>query len=339
MSLEKLLNELPRDASPEEIVQLAWDKYVSTNGPTDLDKWINREQFPFTQTPIDNILPDEVIKDRQKHFKQAVNTYTSLGEMWRVSNKDSLLLNMSENEKQKCKDVYISLYPSYQIDAFAFRSFRGDQIILLHYPINGFLYRLMFPIMQMIIGFRRPNMDLLKSDLNNVWYGRNASPKPVPESEKESLTLLYLMKAGTFFILGHEFGHVIKRHKGYTNDVNLNHTGEYEADKVGTELLFKGWATGTYLDENLETKTYNESHYIYGLIAPLIIFGGFSLLHNEESITHPSPTSRMQKFRNYHKSLFPSHNSWSSTDFRQFEDSLTIFQELFTSYVTNNQNN
>ena len=335
MSLENLLNELPRDASPKEIVQLAWDKYVTTNGPTDLDKWINREQFPFTQTPVDNILPDEVIEDRQKVFTQAVNIYDSLGEMWRISNKDSLLLNMNKVEKHKCKNVFISLYPSYQIDAYAFRSYRGDHIILLHFPINDFLYRLMFPIMQMIMGISRPNLDSLKSELNNIWYGRTTPPKPVPKSETEALTLFYLMKAGTFFILGHEFGHIIKEHNGYTNKKIANHSAEYDADKIGTELLFKAWATGTYLDENFETKTYNESHYIYGLVAPVIIFGGFSLLNNKESITHPSPTNRIQKFINYHNQYFPSENTWSPNDFRQYDNSLSVFQDLFTLYNSN----
>lgn len=302
------------DMTPQEYVEYMWEQFDKDkkNG-SDYVRWRNPEAIVAAPSPIDDLLSEEDRSGRRTAMRIATQTYSGLEEMWRGVVPRPLLKAMSAEQQKVCSNLHVALFPTYSVDAKLTFTPKGDRLVLIHRAMSDYLVRLLIPFAKVLCGSKlsRSDQESLILELRQQWNGERVDEGVMPTSNAEALVHAYLLRACEQFIVGHEFGHAIKQHSAYSSSQAENHKMEYEADEQGARLLFSTMVRG------IDSQTIDgPSTECYGLLAPVIVLGSFSLIAPGVSHTHPDPLDRMMTFIENYQSYVPEKHTWPDDHLR-----------------------
>ncbi len=138
-------------------------------------------------------------------------------------------------------EVFIGIYPTYEVNGRATTTPNGDKVILLHHGL--FLSLSLLADLQ-ALEFERAttNKSIEEGKLieyiqyiGSLWLpdlkGNFQVSRVNPTTDEFIIYSSVLCTSSMIFVLGHEFGHVIEQHNSYDhNNPGLNHNMEYQAD-------------------------------------------------------------------------------------------------------------
>lgn len=298
------------DMTPQEYVEYMWKQFDKDNeNGSDYLRWRDSEAIAKTQSPIDHLLSEADICGRKETMQTATETYSGLEAMWRGVVPRPLLKVMTADQQKLCNNLHVALFPTYSVDAMLTFTPKGDRLVLIHRAMSHYLARLLVPFAKVLCGstLTRSDQESLLLELCQQWNGERIADPAMPTSNAEALVHAYLLQASEQFIVGHEFSHAIKQHSAYSSSRGDNHKMEYEADEQGARLLFNTMARGV---DSQTTATHGPSTECYGLLAPAIVLGSFSLVAPGASNTHPDPLDRMMTFIENYQSYIPAKHTW-----------------------------
>lgn len=292
--------------SPSEYIDYMWSEYEkSSEGKTEHYRWkrtgVKPEEIPDYLSEIDR-------KGRAEAITLALTKFTGMEDAWRFYTAKPMLRAMSSQDRVRCQDLLVSLFPTYSIDSKFARSPRGDRLILVHVGMTQCLYRLLVPFSKVLAGGELNSRDQIEmlSDVSLHWsYGTSLAQVAEPQTNAQALIHAHLIRACEWFVIGHEFGHSVLGHESYSTNTELNHKMEYEADEYGARLLFELLARG--IDSQGES---DQSTECYGLLAPALVLGSFSIPQTDETSFHPAPLDRMMTFIENYQSYIPHGHTW-----------------------------
>ncbi len=197
--------------------------------------------------------------------------------------------------------TFFGLMPTAKFNGYAGFSPRGDRVVILH---EGLGYTLSFWShwhLRSLID--EGGLDYLGSNpislinafihILQCWYGYKPDLTKRPDIYPKSVDAWELSQCMTLaaisFVLGHEIGHILKDHKGYTSNVAVNHAQEYEADRIGLSITVRH---ALLKSACLQKDNYFDKLMLFG---PLFALGVMSLFGDHSSKTHPSPSQRRLK--------------------------------------------
>ncbi len=297
---------------PAEFVDHMWSNFdrFSPSG-SDYRRWRDPKAVAELDAPHDKFLSAEELAGRRQAMAAATRDCQGMEELWRAIVAKPLRHAMAPQDVTRCGALHVALFPSYSIDAKLTFTPRGDRLVLIHAAMGPFLARLSSPFAKLLVGGRlRPDEQLsLASDLRALWDGTIHHVSVPPESGPHALVQAHLSRAAEQFIVGHEYGHAALGHAAYTQNEEANHTMEYEADQYGATLMFRALAMGI---DSEHPAGRSESTECYGVLAPCMVLGGFSLIGAGRSLTHPGPLDRMMTFVEKYQSLLPAQHTWTA---------------------------
>ena len=292
------------EMTPSEYVDFMWSQFdQASGGRTDYYRWRDPATLPDRPNPVYPLLsPEDQVGQRQA-LRDMTKTYRGAEEMWRGIIRRPLQLAMRNDEQQRCRRAPRCSVPDLLwLDARLTFTPRGDRLILIHAPISVFLSELLGPFATAFAGVPAASSDqaVMIENVRRHWKGDHVDNPWQPRTNPQALVHALLLRACQQFVVGHEYGHALLGHREYTDDKATNHAMEYEADAYGARLLFGTLAKG--IDS---TGVGTSSTECYGLLAPCIVLGGFSLIAPGETLTHPDPLDRMMTFVENYQSYIP----------------------------------
>jgi hypothetical protein len=219
---------------------------------------------------------------------------------------------MTTDELDRCNDVYLGLVPTHEINAVVDKTPDGDMFVVVNL---GFSYYLR--LWTDLLGYWRmatqtpsgPDMALCMARLLHLATYADQYDNPqqtltirdelsevVNGDPKMSEVSEGLYHTGLAFVVGHEFGHIIRgRYKYYPTDL-VNHRLEYEADEFGhtiaTRYTFQG-ATRHMIPDDPSFAFYCA----FALMGPTVALGIGGLLCDVATVTHPLSEDRYLRIR------------------------------------------
>ncbi len=232
---------------------------------------------------------------------------------------------LSNEEKKIIDDIYFSIYPTFEVSAIVKKIPRGDKVVLIHDGLFLSLSRMsqlqLYEVEWNDNDFIKANYDQIIEHLlsvSNLWNPNSKIKENKTIKTKTSKFRKYsgaLTHASILFVLGHEYGHILSNHPSYNNDQNFNHRMEFEADTWGCKLLIRHiMLNGVHMDDNVVLN--------YLLLGPFLTFGLIAMIKNKESLTHPSPSNRMTRFKK--KFIFNITKEIQSTAWKKINDAIDI---------------
>jgi hypothetical protein len=200
------------------------------------------------------------------------------------------------DETRVAQSTFFGLLPTYQFNAFAGRTPRGDRIVILHHALvhtlscwshwylrtkeeggHGYLHRDPDGLIRALTYFA------------TIWLGQSPSG-PLPDIYPRTADSWRLHDSLVFsaisFIIGHELGHTLLGHSGYGVDRSWNHAMEFAADRSGLSVAIRHSLVKSVVNQG---DTY---HIKFALFGPLFALAVMSLVSDRSSNTHPSPSER-----------------------------------------------
>jgi len=197
--------------------------------------------------------------------------------------------------------------------------------------MSPYLSRLLIPFARVFAGGNitvKDQVEMLK-DVSMHWIaGTPLGDVVKPTSNPEALVHAYLFRACEQFIVGHEFGHTVFGHASYSTDRAANHKMEYDADEYGARLLFELMARG--IDSSGEAGNSTEC---YGLIAPAIVLGGFSIFVPGDTFSHPAPLDRMMTFIENYQGYLPRGHTWPKSHLQLVLQNVVAVAQAFYKWA------
>jgi hypothetical protein len=212
-----------------------------------------------------------------------------------------LIRVLAPPERAIIETVYFGLFPTFSVDAYATATPAGDRMVLVHSGLPSvvgswaqlFLFQL-----------EQGSWDWLERDAPEVidlftWIG-SAWNRDIKALPRYPLTLLpktteswqlssVLTHSSMAFILGHEMGHILESHKGYTlANPEHNHRMEYDADQWGLRIAIRhAVLNGSLCPDTLYAKLM--------LIGPFLALSTIGAIVDVQGTTHPSASSRFER--------------------------------------------
>ncbi len=206
-------------------------------------------------------------------------------------------------EKEITDKTFFGIMPTYQFNAYAGFTPKGDRTVILHFAL---VHTLGFWTHVYVRSWEEKNWDFftdsnLYNSLNYIihsWQGlpyNNKLPDIYPKT-KDSWDLdQCLVMSAISFIIGHEIGHVLHDHRGYGTDRIKNHKMEYDADRCGLSIMLRHSLVKTLA---IKGDTY---HTKFMLLGPFLALAVCSLFNNHSSDTHPSPSDRCKNLHTIYR--------------------------------------
>lgn len=204
---------------------------------------------------------------------------------------------LTEDELAAASTIWFALLPTFEFNAHASRTPRGDRVILLHHTL---LYTLGF-WSHWYLRLSEERHDYLVADprklrsvlefFAELWRGQRFTSDPAciyPTTQNSWELDEVLTKAAVVFVLGHELGHIMKGHLGYGEDPQVNHEMEFEADRVGLSITIRHALVNSFKE--------NDSYFAkYGIFGSLFAIAVMSFRSDLDSRTHPSASRRRDR--------------------------------------------
>lgn len=223
------------------------------------------------------------------------------------------MIELSQVERIKLGQPHFSLFPTFEFRARVDTTPRGDKIVLLH---SGLVQTVMF--WSMLASFQFCQNDKYNEFMRDYWRvaefftkvgqvwkleltrvgpeGGDALMLPLTEEAwRFSRILTYSCMT---FILGHEIGHIIERHSGYTDDRATNHAMEYAADRWGMRICSRHIIT--------DAKDLQHDATRIRMIGPYLALSVIMAHGNRDTLKHPSVTARAMRLSKEFKNIFKS---------------------------------
>ena len=191
---------------------------------------------------------------------------------------------------------------------------RGDTVVLLH---DGLIMTIWAWSLLHALRFQGNDFDRLMSDtkaaanffvaVGRFWNSKLElveieNPIPFELTEHSWDIVTALMDSGLAYIVGHEIGHLLEKHGGYTDDQMENYRMENKGRSMGTPILYPIYLVGV--------KTSAPEHMARSM--PLGPYFGISLiatLRDSPGLRHPSASMRFERLRKEFRSAFKSQMS------------------------------
>jgi hypothetical protein len=204
---------------------------------------------------------------------------------------------LNREEHLATKDIWYAFLPTFEFNAHATRTPRGDRVVLLHQTLS---YTLSF-WSHWYLRLSEEKHDYLAADprklrevldfFGGLWRGSPPALDPgcvYPRTQESWELDDALTTAALVFVLGHELGHIMKGHRGYDADPEKNHEMEFEADRVGLAITVRHALERSGTDPD----TYSIK---YRLFAPLFAAAVISFQNDTDSRTHPAASRRRNR--------------------------------------------
>jgi hypothetical protein len=262
-------------------------------------------QFAFPKTWLEDFLRYVPAESRERARATWMNrrnmTVSEVEDEMILQYLDHIAPALTPEEGEVIRNTLIAVYPTFEFDAYAGQTPRGDRAILLHEAVGHTLAYWSYWYTRIVIdsdgrdysSTDRKKISRVVTYMLSVWYGVpwvGDIPEIYPKTLdgwklSESMTM-----AALAFVIGHELGHVLHHHSGYSSDVSANHAMEFQADDIGFVIairyaLLRSAVSGA------------DSYYTkFMLFGPLLVLAVLSLLFGDEaSDTHPSPSDRRRR--------------------------------------------
>jgi hypothetical protein len=210
-----------------------------------------------------------------------------------------LTIRIAEEERQKTGDVYFGVFPTFDFRGRLTHTPRGDKIILLH---SGLISTIQAWAMFFILRTQGNDFEKFMNNttaaadffaaVGKLWkpelrYARIDDPYPFELDEESWLLTTALIDSSLAFILGHELGHLIERHPGYTGDAALDYKMEYEADAWGLKFCVRHIVLNGPLFPKFVSRTM--------CLGPYLALGVTSVIQDIPGRHHPSASMRLER--------------------------------------------
>jgi hypothetical protein len=203
---------------------------------------------------------------------------------------------LRQDEKRLATTTFFGVLPTYQFNAYAGKTPRGDQIVILHHELAYTLsyWSHWYLRMKDERGRAYLNEDPEKlfealAYIVAVWHGQRPNSK-LPDIYPNTYDSWQLDQCLVFsaiaFVIGHELGHILAGHDGYGPHQVQNHEMEFEADRRGVSVAVRHSLVKSAL---IRGDTYHAKFMLFG---PLFALAVVSLLSDHDSHTHPSASQR-----------------------------------------------
>lgn len=203
------------------------------------------------------------------------------------------------NEKKIAEATFFGVLPTYQFNAYAGFTPRGDRIVILHHALAYTLSYWSHWYLRMKDeggkDYLRENSERLLEALVyilSIWLGQPPNvelPDIYPKTEDSWRLDECLVLSAISFVIGHELGHILSGHNRYDADRDKNHAMEFEADQIGLSIAIRHTLVKTAV---IKGDTYHTKFMLFG---PLFALSVMSLFGDRSSHTHPSPSDRRSK--------------------------------------------
>lgn len=230
---------------------------------------------------------------------------------------------LKPEEREIFDNTYFALLPIMDFNGYAGFTPKGDRVIVLHeaigYTLNYWSHwylRLMEEGETYFSGNPRRFIGITEY-IADVWYGNRPTGKmpDIYPSTMDSWELQDMLTLSAIsFVIGHEIGHILHKHSGYSAKQEVNHAMKYEADRAGLSIAIRHSMVKSIAlkRDNYSTK--------FGLFAPLFAIGVIGMFGNKSSLTHPSASQRAEKilscYADVFKEIFREHSEtiWDEID-------------------------
>lgn len=209
------------------------------------------------------------------------------------------MMVLSDDQREALESVNIYIFPTNTMRARVAKTPRGDTLILLHIGI----IRTIFKLSQLIALMSDPRryvaymttrgvmtalcVDIgqaFSDEIKKIKLDENLARVPLTESQyRAAATMAY---GCLIFIIGHEIGHIVHEHDGYTDNVKLNHKAEFEADETACDIFYEYCKFSSMVLSGPQLENL--------FCVPYIAVGMINMV---SSLTdkHPSPKTRLEK--------------------------------------------
>ena len=290
-----ILSKRQMKLPPERMMPRQWLEYLRKKHLPDTPFVVSKSHLEWL---LSN-LPDDARENARRVWlgRHGRSTYAILDELMdRYINEAAL--GMTQAEFQVTRDVLFAVLPTYDFNGFAGFTPRGDRILILHWGLGmtfSFWSHWYLRLHEEGNSYITRNEERLFETLRyfaRFWYDADPGPQfpDIYPRTQDSWELDEAMTRGAIsFVLGHEIGHIIQRHRAYGRDQSKNHPMEFEADRKGLEVAIRlaFFSTATLDKDNYFTK--------FILFGPLFATAVMSLFGDQPSSTHPSPTIRKER--------------------------------------------
>jgi hypothetical protein len=194
-----------------------------------------------------------VIKERfPTSFERLIQKFGSLTNAdWQdlLIQRILMAIRLTEEEKAKIGDIFFGVFPTRQVRGRKDKTERGDTVVLLH---DGLIMTVWSWSLLYALRFQGNDFDRLMSDtkaaanffaaVGRFWNPelqlvKIENPIPFELTEHSWGIVTALIDSCLAYILGHEIGHLLEKHAGYTDDQMENYRMEYKADQWGLRFV------------------------------------------------------------------------------------------------------
>lgn len=285
-------------------------------------------QFAIPRHIIEAFVQRIPLEDRDKAREVWLSrydlTYAEIHDQLMDQYLDQIRPVLNDKETKAAEQTYFGILETFDFNGYSGFTPRGDNVVVLHQGLGTTLnfwahWFSRCTVEQNGFDYLTQSPDALERALEFIlrsWFGRLTSDNQLPDVTpttadgwqlSECLTI-----AAVTFVIGHELGHIINDHDSYNPDKASNHAMEYEADLTGLSICIRhALLKSVHMPDNYYAK--------FMLFAPLFLLAVMSLLGDDDSETHPSPTSRKNHLL---KQYEPELRSFLGQDYDEVVDDI-----------------
>lgn len=295
--------ELSNGTPVHEMPPQEWLKYTRK-------KHFPEKPFIVAESQIEEFishLPESERKRSRRVWvnRQGTSVYEVIDELMQTY-LEQIQPVLRPEENEVVQDTLFAVLPTFEFNGYVGLTPRGDRVVILHWGLGmtlNFWSHWYLRLFEEGNDYVTEHPERLYHTLQyffNFWFGIDPGPSfpDIYPKTKDSWELDEAMTLGAIsFVLGHEIGHVLHKHRPYGPNQNQNHAMEYEADRTGLEIVIRHALLKTVVSkkDNYFTK--------FILFGPLFAFAVMSLFGDKASLTHPSPSLRKEGLLKSYKSV------------------------------------
>jgi hypothetical protein len=273
------------------------------------DEWLehHRKQHGYNSVPMGE--DADHLRIMKKRFPEAFDRLVTKYGAWNQAKWEDILIErilfgirLTDEEKAKIGNVFFSVFPTQDVRGRKDKTARGDTVVLLH---DGLIMTVWaWALLHAFQFHENSNYQKLLSDtkaatnffaaIAGFWNPElnNAeieNPLPFELTEHSWGTATALIDSCLSFILGHEIGHLIENHAGYTGDQIENYRMEYKADNWGLRFfsryaLFATPVAPTHMARAI-------------MLGPYLGISLIATINDRPGLRHPSASMRFERLR------------------------------------------